>query len=139
MIQKIFFFFTFVLTVFLYLFLNGNLQLTKDPLPPLGKFLNPFYGVWTSDSRSESQQSTIVLKGIKDRIEIYYDDMHVPHIFAQNLEDALFAQGYVEAQNRLFQMEFLARAAAGELSSIFGEKTLKIDLERRRMGMKYAA
>ncbi len=139
MLNKIFYLITFLLTALLYLFLNGNVQLTKEPLPPLGKFLNPFNGVWTSDTRNEMGDYTVNLTGVKDKVEIYYDDRHVPHIFANNLEDALFAQGYTEAQNRLFQMEFLAKAAAGELSSIFGDKTLQIDLERRRRGMKYAA
>lgn len=139
MLQKIYYLITFVSTVVLFLLLNGNLQLTKDTLPPLGKFLNPFAGAWTSDSRMENRSLIFNIKGIKDKIEIFYDERHVPHIIAQNIEDALFAQGYVEAQNRLFQMEFLAKAAAGELSSIFGDKTLKIDLERRRRGMKYAA
>lgn len=139
MLKKILYYTTFAITAILFLFLNGNIQLTKDPLPPLGKFLNPFNGVWTSDTRNEHTNVSVTLKGVKDKVEIYYDDRHIPHIFAQNLEDALFAQGYIEAQNRLFQMEFLAKAAAGELSSIFGSKTLKIDLERRRMGMKFAA
>lgn len=139
MLNKIFYLTVLTLTGLLFLFLNGNIQLSKEPLPPLGKFLNPFNGIWTSDTRLERGNHTINLQGIKDHVEIYYDDRHVPHIFASNLEDALFAQGYVEAQNRLFQMEFLSRAAAGELSSIFGSKTLDIDLERRRRGMKYAA
>lgn len=139
MFQKVLFGCTLLVTILLYLFLNGNLQLMQDPLPPLGKFLNPFGGAWTSDTNGEKNAILLDAKGLKDQVEIIYDERRVPHIFAQNMEDALFAQGYVEAQNRLFQMEFLSMAASGELSSIIGNKTLEIDLEKRRRGMKYAA
>lgn len=139
MTQKFLYVLTMFVTILLVLFLNGNIHFGKDPLPPLGKFLNPFNGIWTSDTRSEIKDITIEANGLKDKVQIIYDDRRVAHIYAQNLEDALFAQGYAEAQNRLFQMEFLAMAAAGELSSIIGPKTIEIDLERRRRGMKYAA
>lgn len=130
---------TMLFTVFLILFLNGNIHLTKDPLPPFGKFLNPFGGVWSSNTLSEIKPGNFVLHGVKDSVEIYYDERHIPHIFAKNLEDALFAQGFVEAQNRLFQMHFMSMAAAGQLSSIIGTKTLAYDISKRRRGMIYAA
>ena len=139
MVQKVLYGFMMFLSIGMVLFLNGNIQLTKDPIPPLGKFLNPFGGVWTSDTRNEKKEITLTDHLLKDEVKIIYDDRRVPHIFANNIEDALFAQGYVEAHNRLFQMEFLALAAAGELSSIIGSKTIQIDLEKRRRGMKYAA
>lgn len=137
--SKILFGISGICTVLLVLFLNGNISIPTNPLPPLGKFLNPFGGAWTSNTDNEKDDQTLQLSGLNDKVEIIYDDRRVAHIFAQNLEDALFAQGYVEAQNRLFQMEFLAKAAAGELSSIFGDRTLEIDMEKRRRGMKYAA
>jgi penicillin G amidase len=139
MLQRIFYGIVLLITIVFYLFLNGNIHFTKDTLPPLGKFLNPFNGAWTSDTRSEKTSLSLHMAGLKDKVEIIYDERRVPHIYAQNMEDALFAQGYVEAQNRLFQMEFLAKAAAGELSSIIGPKTIEIDLEKRRRGMKFAA
>ncbi|MGB4958445.1 MAG: penicillin acylase family protein, partial [Saprospiraceae bacterium] len=139
MLQKIAFAGLFIITVLLILFLNGDFQLSKSPLPPLGKFLNPFGGAWTSDNQEEKTNLTLRMQGLKDKVEIIYDDRRVAHIYAQNMPDALFAQGYVEAQNRLFQMEFLAMAASGNLSSIIGDKTLEIDLEKRRRGMEYAA
>ncbi len=123
----------------LVLFLNGNFNPSKSPIPPLGKFLNPFAGAWTSDTRNESKQIIIEDYSLKNKVEIIYDERRVPHIYAENMEDALFAQGYIEAQNRLFQMEFLTMAAAGELSSVMGSRTVEIDLEKRRRGMKYAA
>ena len=139
MLQKLLFSIILVFTLVLILFLNGNINLTKDPLPPLGKFLNPFNGAWTSDTQNEKKTINLDSYGLKEKVEIVYDDRRVAHIFALNMEDALFAQGFVEAQNRLFQMEFLSLAAAGELSSILGSKTIEFDLEKRRRGMKYAA
>ena len=46
------------------------------------------------------------VSGIKDDVKIYYDEFAVPHIFAQNNEDAFTALGYAHAQDRLFQMEY---------------------------------
>lgn len=137
--QRIFFFCTSFITILLILVLHGTISIPNNPLPPLGKFLNPFGGAWTSDNENEKTNLNLTLKNIKNNIDIIYDERRVPHIFAQNLNDALYAQGYVEAQNRLFQMDFLAKVAAGELSSIFGPRTLELDLASRRRGMRYAA
>jgi penicillin amidase len=139
MLQKILYIFTILITIGLTLFLNGNFNPFQNPLPPLGAFLNPFGGAWTSDNRNETIPVTLTGNGLTGKVEIIYDDRRVAHIFASNLDDALFAQGYAEAQNRLFQMEFLTKVAAGELSSIFGSRTLEVDLEKRHRGMKYAA
>lgn len=68
-----------------------------------------------------------------------YDELGVPHIFADNLEDVIYAQGYVEAKDRLWQMEFQTLAAAGRLSEIVGEKALPIDRFNRRIGILRAA
>lgn len=136
---KIWYFITFLFTMALIAFLNGNLNLSKDPKPPLGKFLNPFGGVWSSDTRNEKNNFTLDVYGLKDKVDIIYDERRIAHIYASNMEDALFAQGYVEAQNRLFQMQFMALAAAGELSSVIGPKTLELDKQKRKRGMIYAA
>ena len=55
------------------------------------------------------------------------DNLGVPHIKAATIEDALFVQGYVTAQDRLWQMDILRRAAAGELSEVVGRATLEMD------------
>lgn len=136
---KILYFLTMIFTVGLILLFNGNIQLTKDPLPPFGKFFNPFGGVWSSGTANETRDITLSDHALKSKVEVIYDERRVPHIFADNMEDALFAQGYVEAQNRLFQMQFLAKVAAGELSSFMGSRTIEVDLSKRRRGMKYAA
>ncbi len=121
------------------LVLNGEVSVPGVNLPPLGRLLNPFDGLWLANTSNETEPIELTDERLSAKVVIYYDERRVPHIFAANLEDALFAQGFVEAQNRLFQMEFLAKASAGELSSMFGDRTLAIDLEKRRRGMKYAA
>ncbi|HSF45254.1 MAG TPA: penicillin acylase family protein, partial [Chitinophagaceae bacterium] len=67
------------------------------------------------------------LPGLKNKVEVLYDDYGIPHIYAQNEDDLFFAFGYVHAQDRLFQMEILRRLADGRLSEVFGGKALKSD------------
>ena len=82
---------------------------------------------------------TLHVAGLQDRVEVYRDAWGVPHIFAQNEHDVFFAQGYVHAQDRLWQIEFSRRVAAGRLSEILGEETLKTDRFLRTIGLYRAA
>jgi penicillin G amidase len=75
--------------------------------------------------------------GAAARVE--FDALGVPHIHAASLDDALFVQGYVTAQDRLFQMDGLRRAAAGDLSEVFGAAMLDSDREARRMRLRRVA
>ena len=61
------------------------------------------------------------------------DKLGVPHIHGKSIDDALFVQGYVTAQDRLWQMDSLRRFSAGELSEIVGPAALEIDKESRRL------
>ncbi len=79
------------------------------------------------------------LSGLKEETEVLYDDFGVPHIYAKNEEDAYFALGYVHAQDRLFQMEMLRRAAGGRLSEVLGPDLLKIDELFRTLGLNQFA
>ncbi|MEZ4910068.1 MAG: penicillin acylase family protein [Saprospiraceae bacterium] len=133
------FFSAVVLTSALVFWLNGTIKIPGSTQPPLGKLLNPYSGVWTSHTESEHLDATYAIHGLKAPCTIIYDERRVPHIEAGNLEDALFAQGFVEAQNRLFQMFFLTKVASGSLSEFFGDRTIAMDLEKRRWGLKYAA
>lgn len=69
----------------------------------------------------------VSLHAISDDVTVYYDDFGVPHINAQNQEDAYLALGYVHAQDRLWQMELIRRIAPGRLSEIFGKKLVETD------------
>ncbi|MBK8706301.1 MAG: penicillin acylase family protein [Saprospiraceae bacterium] len=109
-------------------------------LPPLGKLLDPFGGFWQNAEPARAPKSQVIdLPGIKEKVEVVFDERLVPHIFAANHYDACYAQGYITAKYRLWQMDFITRAAAGRLSEVVGEKTLERDRLQRRKGMTLAA
>ena len=77
--------------------------------------------------------------GMHERGEILRDHYGVPHIFARNAHDLFFMQGYVLAQDRLFQMDLYRRAAHGTLSEVLGEATLAADKLTRTLSLGRAA
>lgn len=79
------------------------------------------------------------LKGIQAPIEIIRDTWGIPHIYAQNETDLFFAQGYVHAQDRLWQMELMRRLVSGRLSEVIGKETLEIDKITRALGFQHLA
>lgn len=110
-------------------------------IPPLGKFLNPFSGFWKNAEALDafSKHLTLSIKGIHKGVRILYDEQHIPHIFAKDDYDLYFAQGYVTAKDRLWQMDFQTRYASGRLAEVVGKKALPLDKYQRRMGMVYGA
>lgn len=84
-------------------------------------------------------EGTIAVPGLQGRVEVRRDARGVPHLRAGSLEDLLFAQGYVTAQDRLWQMDLNRRLAFGELAEIFGESALSFDIENRTLGLRQAA
>jgi len=79
------------------------------------------------------------VSGLGAHVTVTRDGHAVPDIEAANLDDLFFAQGFVTAQDRLWQMDLMRRAASGELSEIVGEDTLKLDREQRILGLRAAA
>lgn len=70
---------------------------------------------------------------ISARATVSRDARGVPHITAATIEDAIFLQGFVTAQDRLWQMDALRRLAAGELAEVVGKQALETDEESRRL------
>ncbi len=70
---------------------------------------------------------------------VIHDERGVPHIEAATWQDAIFLQGYVTAQDRLWQMDALRRLAAGELSEIIGPATLQLDRQSRSLRLRRLA
>jgi penicillin G amidase len=94
---------------------------------------------WIARSALPQVEGAIALPGLSSKVAVVRDEQGVPTIQASTLEDLFFAQGYVTAQDRLWQMDILRRAAAGELSEIIGEDTVKLDREQRILGLRVAA
>lgn len=107
---------------------------------PLGRLLSPHQGFWqNAEPFSIVPHEEISLPGLRKKVSLYYDRRWVPHVFANDEDDAWFMQGYLHARHRLWQMEFQVLAAAGRISEIVGEAGLEHDREFRRLGMVYAA
>ena len=77
--------------------------------------------------------------GLRTPVRVARDRWGVPHITAESLHDLFFAQSYVVASDRLFQMELIFRLSTGRLSELFGELTLPIDRFVRTVGWNRAA
>jgi len=94
---------------------------------------------WRTRASLPVLDGAIPMRGLSARVEVLRDARGVPHIRAQTVADALFTQGYVTAQDRLWQMDLSRRNAEGELSEIFGDRTLRLDIESRTLGLTRVA
>lgn len=123
-----------VLTIGIFYALNTKL----GSVPPIGKFLNPYSGVWQNET-DETTNGEIQILDLKEEVTVHYDEQLIPHVFAKNDLDLYRAQGYLTAKHRLWQMEFQTYASAGRLSEIIGEAALNYDRQERRRGMGFGA
>jgi penicillin G amidase len=82
---------------------------------------------------------TAAVAGLSAPVSVTRDGHGVPTIDAVTIDDLFFAQGYVTAQDRLFQMDFLRRAAEGNLAEIVGEPAVKHDRQQRILGIRATA
>lgn len=108
----------------------------------IGNFFSPFTGFLQNAepyAHSFTDQKKITTPQNIDSVTVYVDDRRVPHIFAKNMEDVYFVEGYLHAQDRLFQMDFMARKAAGRLSEVLGKKYILEDRLQRRLGISHYA
>lgn len=81
----------------------------------------------------------VAVPGLSAPVSVTRDSHGVPTIEATTLDDLFFAQGYVTAQDRLFQMDLMRRAAKGELAEIVGEVAVKHDRQQRILGLRATA
>ncbi|MDF7814435.1 penicillin acylase family protein [Hymenobacter sp. YC55] len=121
--------------------LTWALNTKHGDVPPFGKFLSPFRGFWQNGETADAlpTQQTLQLPGLQQPVQVRFDDQRVPHIFAQNDHDLYYAQGYLTAQDRLWQMDFITHVAAGRLAEIVGPARLETDRFFRRMGLPFGA
>ena len=76
---------------------------------------------------------------LTDFVEVIRDDRGIPHIYGTNVDDILFAQGYVHAQDRFWQLEFWSHLSTGRLASLIGEPGVGADLLFRTFGFNRVA
>ena len=81
----------------------------------------------------------LTTNAVLNDVDIVFDDMAVPHIYADSETDAMHALGYVHAMERLWQMDLLRRAGGGELSALLGPDMVENDKYLRTLGMSQAA
>jgi acyl-homoserine lactone acylase PvdQ len=96
-------------------------------------------GWWAVRRPLAKLDGSVAIAGLKDGVIVDRDGWGRPWIRAKSLQDVVTAQGYVMAQERLWQMDLLRRAAGGDLSEIFGAVGLAYDRENRTLGMRQAA
>jgi len=79
-------------------------------------------------------EGTITIEGVNQDVEITYDKMGVPQIWAKTEHDGYFALGYLHASDRMFQMDMARRLAQGRMSELLGKVTLESDISQRQIG-----
>jgi penicillin amidase len=93
---------------------------------------------WIARSALPKLDGTVAVPGLSAKVRVVRDGHGIPTIEAASLDDLFFAQGYVTAQDRLWQMDAMRRAAAGELAEILGPDLVKFDREQRILGLRAA-
>lgn len=88
---------------------------------------------------NQATTKTLQVPGLRERVTVRRDERGIPYIEAKNDEDLYFAQGYVTASDRLWQMDLFRRNARGELAEIFGNTVLEEDKRHRILGFAHVA
>ncbi|WP_345801042.1 penicillin acylase family protein [Microbacterium sp. AZCO] len=92
------------------------------------------YGVWTIQRSFPQLSGELRLAGLDDEVTVQRDRLGIPVITASDSHDLLFAQGYVHAQDRFWEMDFRRHVTAGRLSELFGKSQLATDRFLRTLG-----
>lgn len=92
-----------------------------------------------TEASAPAQSKSIQIAGLTGKVTVRRDERGIPYIEATNDKDLYFAQGYVTASDRLWQMDLFRRNARGQLAEIFGTAALEEDKRHRTFGMALAA
>ena len=96
-------------------------------------------GVWYVKRARPDYNASITNAPVGRAVDVWRDSAGVPHVWAQSHEDMLFAQGYLHAEERLWQMELFRRVGEGRLAEIFGAAMIDTDRFLRTLGIWQAA
>jgi len=97
------------------------------------------FGIYWIAWRPLPQTSGTIKGGVTQKVTVSFDRLGEPHIAAANQDDLLFAQGYLTAQERMWQMDVLRRLSGGDLSEVFGAVALESDQDMRRLRLRRIA
>ena len=89
----------------------------------LSLLLRPLLRAWVRKAAPKTQ-GTILLPGLDEKVEVSWDPYAIPHLCAANEHDLFLAQGYLHAQERLWQMDLNRRFLCGRLAEILGEEAV---------------
>ena len=95
----------------------------------------------SSSSQGTAPAASIVLEGLRDRVTIKRDERGIPYVEAKNDEDLAFAQGYVTASDRLWQMDLFRRTERGELAEVLtaGPNNIALEQDKQHRTLGFAA
>jgi len=99
----------------------------------------PFAVAQPASPAPASKTSSLQITGLREAVTVRRDERGIPYIEAKNDEDLYFAQGYVTASDRLWQMDMGRRTARGELAEVLGTLALEEDKRHRRFGFAQVA
>jgi len=102
-------------------------------------FLSAMSTLVLSVSVVSQSPSTVAIPGLKSKVTVRRDSRDIPYIEAGNDTDVYFAQGYITASDRLWQMDLMRRLARGETAEIFGKQALDQDKRWRRFNFSRVA
>lgn len=114
--------------------LNAALCLLITASCLASSFALPAYSQTTGSAPAQ-----LKIAGLRESVTVRRDDRGIPYITAKNEEDLYFAQGFVTASDRLWQMDLLRRTARGELAEVLGKNALEEDKRHRIVGFAQAA
>ena len=98
-----------------------------------------WYGVSTVRASFPQLAGEVRVPGLTDKVEVIRDERGIPQIYASTVEDLFFAQGYVHAQDRFWEMDVRRHITAGRLSEMFGPSQVTTDAFLRTLGWQRIA
>ena len=105
---------------------------------PYPYVFDPVKGLWSEPVKS-GYPDEVKLQGLSGKVTVVIDKNGVPHIYASHEEDLFYADGWIQARFRLFEMDLLRRITAGRLSELFGNVTLEEDKFMRNLQLYHSA
>ena len=94
---------------------------------------------WTIHRSFPQTSGTIDVPGLEHPVSVLRDGAGIPQVYADTSGDLFFAQGYVQAQDRFFEMDFRRHLTSGTLSEMFGRTGLETDMFVRTLGWRRVA